>query len=94
MHHALIVYDIAGNDRRQAVSDRLSASGARVQLSVFECRFDQSDELSNLVAALEGMIDPVEDQIRIYSVSPLSDEVACQILGERTIEEHRGFWLL
>lgn len=94
MECIVVAYDIASNDRRQLVSDTLGAVGSRVQLSVFECRFDDGGAVDAMVRALMAMIDPVEDQIRVYSVSPLSADAMGRVLGDRIIEEHRGFWLL
>lgn len=94
MQCVLVVYDIAGNNRRQAVADTLGAVGSRVQLSAFECRFGRSEEVDGLVTELMRLIDPIEDQIRVYRVAPVAEEAMCQVLGERTIEEYRGFWLL
>ena len=71
----------------------LSGYGPRVQLSVFECTLQSRREAANLRARLRGLIDPVEDQVRLY---PLDDRMAraVVVLGARTIEERQDFWII
>jgi CRISPR-associated protein Cas2 len=89
----LITYDIADDRRREEVATLLSGYGPRVQLSVFECDLRSSREAAGLRAKLRGLIDPIEDQIRLY---PL-DERAIRgiiVLGARIIEERQDFWII
>jgi CRISPR-associated protein Cas2 len=89
----LIAYDIADDGRREDVATLLSGYGPRVQLSVFECEAQSRLETTELRGKLRQLIDPVEDQIRIY---PL-DERAIRgtiVLGARTIEERQDFWIV
>jgi CRISPR-associated protein Cas2 len=89
----LITYDIADDRRREDVATLLSGYGPRVQLSVFECDLRSSREAVGLRAKLHRMIDPIEDQIRLY---PL-DERAIRgivVLGARVIEERQDFWIV
>jgi CRISPR-associated protein Cas2 len=58
----VITYDIADDRRRENVATLLSGYGPRVQLSVFECELPTRREAGQL----RGLIDPVEDQIRMY----------------------------
>jgi len=89
----LIAYDIADDSRREDIATLLSGYGPRVQLSVFECDTRSRLETTDLRGKLRQLIDPVEDQIRIY---PL-DESAVRgtvVLGARTIEERQDFWIV
>jgi CRISPR-associated protein Cas2 len=89
----LITYDIADDRRREDVATLLSGYGPRVQLSVFECDPRSAREATELRGKLRNLIDPVEDQIRLY---PL-DEKAVRgvvVLGARVIEERQDFWII
>lgn len=89
----LVAYDIADDSRRDDIATLLSGYGPRVQLSVFECDTRSRSETAELRAKLRELIDPVEDQIRLY---PL-DESAIRgtvVLGARTIEERQDFWIV
>lgn len=88
----LVCYDIVEDDRRQEVARVLSALGPRVQLSVFECKVRGSEELAGLVEQLRGLIDPVQDQIRVYNFG--SRNAAPVIVGQRTIEDWRDYLIL
>jgi CRISPR-associated endonuclease Cas2 len=60
---------------------------------VFECDLASVRDAASLKARLRELIDPAEDQIRLY---PLDDK-ACRktfILGARTIEEHQDFCIV
>lgn len=89
----LITYDIADDRRRDDIATLLSGYGPRVQLSVFECELRTRREAAALRTALRNLIDPVEDQIRIY---PLDERTARAIivLGARVIEERQDFWIV
>lgn len=89
----LITYDIADDSRREDTATLLSGYGPRVQLSVFECETRSRTETADLRARLRALIDPVEDQIRIY---PLDDNAirGTVVLGARTIEERQDFWIV
>jgi len=89
----LIAYDIADDRRREAVSATLSACGARVQLSVFECELPDPVALTVLLARLREAIDADDDQIRMYPL-PLDVERQLKILGNRTLEERRDFYIV
>ncbi len=89
----LITYDIADDRRREDIATLLSGYGPRVQLSVFECEIRTRREASALRSALRNLIDPLEDQIRIY---PLDERTARGIIviGARVIEERQDFWIV
>lgn len=86
-------YDIADDGRREDVATLLSGYGPRVQLSVFECDLPSRAEAAALQAKIRELIDPVEDQVRLY---PLDERAARQavIVGARTIEERQDFWIV
>lgn len=89
----VVCYDIADDDRRAAVSDCLSQSGARVQLSVFEVELPSRQAADQLRRRLRGLIDRVEDQVRLY---PLAAESVLRttILGDRRLEERADYWIV
>lgn|GEM_PF-372372 len=90
----VVVYDIADDDRRQSVFSALQGVGTRVQLSTFECRFELKDGESILRETLRGMIDSEEDQIRFYYIETGADGPLVTIMGERTLEEWKGYHIL
>ncbi|WBB78152.1 CRISPR-associated endonuclease Cas2 [Micromonospora sp. WMMD882] len=66
----LITYDVetitpAGERRLRRVAKICEAYGHRVQKSVFEVVCREADKVK-LVAALQSVIDPVRDSVRIY----------------------------
>ena len=61
-----MTYDIADDRRREDVATLLSGYGPRVQLSVFECDLRTRREAAALRSKLRELIDPVEDQVRLY----------------------------
>jgi len=81
-------YDAHGED----VASLPSGYGPRVQLSVFECQVRSQAELQSLRAQLRSLIDPLEDQVRIY---PTTTQTFSQryILGARTVEERSDYWI-
>ncbi|MEW1734419.1 CRISPR-associated endonuclease Cas2 [Nocardia beijingensis] len=89
----LVTYDITDDQRREDVAVLLSGYGPRVQLSVFECECRTTDELRDLRARLRDLIDPLEDQIRLY---PTTTATFAQryILGARTVEERADYWIV
>ena len=89
----LVAYDITDDRRRGAVSIALSAYGARVQLSLFECDLPNPTLVQELKQRLRTLIDPVEDQIRLYPLTPTTTRTI-EILGTRRLEERADFWIL
>ncbi len=89
----VVTYDIADDRRREDVATLLSGYGPRVQLSVFECDLRTRREAAQLQSRLRDLIDPIEDQVRLY---PLDDRAARQaaVLGARMIEERQDFWIV
>jgi len=89
----LVAYDIADDGRREDVATLLSGYGPRVQLSVFECDLASRRDAAAIRAHLRRLIDPVEDQIRIY---PLDERTIREtvVLGARVIEERQDYWIV
>lgn len=89
----VVAYDIADDHRREDVATVLSGYGPRVQLSVFECDLANRAEAASLQAKIRDLIDPAEDQVRLY---PLDDHAARKvtIIGARTVEERQDFWII
>ena len=89
----LIAYDIADDRRREDIATVLSGYGPRVQLSVFECDLASRRDAARLRARLSQLIDPVEDQIRLY---PLDERTIREtvVLGARVIEERQDYWIV
>ncbi len=89
----VVAYDIVDDRRREDVATLLSGYGPRVQLSVFECELSSRQEAAALQARLRDLIDPVEDQVRLY---PLDERTARQVrvIGARINEERQDFWIV
>ncbi|MBK8013946.1 MAG: CRISPR-associated endonuclease Cas2 [Deltaproteobacteria bacterium] len=70
MHCYIISYDIADNDRRNAVCALVLAFGERVQYSVYSCILS-APKFEELRAALTPMINHAEDQVLMIDLGPL-----------------------
>ncbi|MFW6638524.1 CRISPR-associated endonuclease Cas2 [Nocardiopsis algeriensis] len=89
----LVCYDVADDDRRQAVSELLAGYGPRVQYSVFEVAAASPHVFDELRKALAEAIEPDEDQVRVYPLRvPDLDKV--MVLGNRRLEEREDFWIV
>jgi CRISPR-associated protein Cas2 len=89
----VVAYDIADDDRRDDVFLLLSGIGVHVQLSIFEVDLATTNDVTGLRDRLAGLIDQVEDQVRIYPLpAGLADQAL--IVGKRTLEERADFWLV
>lgn len=90
---AVIAYDIADDRRRERLSLLLSGYGPRVQLSVFEATLTRASEESELRKGIRDIIDPEEDQVRIYRLDvDVADQVL--IIGAREVEERRDWFVV
>ena len=89
----VIAYDIVDDRRRESVAAALAAYGARVQLSVFECELEDPAVVSALKTRLRELIDPLEDQVRLYPL-PTNAERVAEIIGNRRLEERQDFWII
>ncbi|MFI9531016.1 CRISPR-associated endonuclease Cas2 [Micromonospora rosaria] len=89
----VVAYDIADDDRRADLAMFLSGYGPRVQLSVFEVELPDADTAVAFRERLRSLIDPNDDQVRLYRLTPqaLGQRI---IYGRRTIEERVDFWIV
>lgn len=87
----LVTYDIADTDapdgrrRLRRCAQACLNHGQRVQKSVFECTVTDRTILL-LVAALEDIIDPGKDSVRMYRLSPERDRLI-HVLGVDTYRD-------
>lgn len=90
---AVIAYDIADDRRRERLSLFLSGYGPRVQLSVFEATLARAADEEELRKGIRELIDPEEDQVRIYRMDvDVADAVL--IIGAREVEERRDWFVV
>jgi CRISPR-associated protein Cas2 len=89
----VVCYDMADDSRREDVATLLSGYGPRVQLSVFECELRSREELTGLLGKLRSIVDPVEDQVRVYPLDAAAVRSVI-VVGARTIEERQDFWIV
>ncbi|GAA4409858.1 CRISPR-associated endonuclease Cas2 [Actinokineospora soli] len=89
----VVAYDIVDDRRREDVAMALSGYGPRVQLSVFECDVPTTAELHRLRARLRELIDPLEDQVRMYPTDTTTYNQR-YIIGARTVEERSHYWII
>ena len=74
MAHFLICYDIANPKRLGRVHRRAVRHAAFVQYSVYYLIGSQSD-LDVMLDDIESVIDDDHDDVRAYTVEPLSDAI-------------------
>ena len=92
MTYALAMYDIACNRRRARLSDLLIELGPRVQQSVFELDINKSRALAALRSSITNVIDPAEDQVRLYQLPAIAPHRT--IIGNRTFQERIPYLIL
>ena len=61
----VVSYDIPDDRRRLRLANALKDFGVRVQYSVFECHLE-ADQLEKLRQRLGRLVDPQEDNVRLY----------------------------
>jgi len=77
----LVCYDICDPGRLNRVFKSVKAIGVHLQYSVFHCSLTWS-ELNELKARLSKLIDPDEDDIRIYPM-PAGEKIIALGKGGR-----------
>lgn len=86
----LVCYDVIQDRRRNRVSKLLEGHGLRVQKSVFECVLTPDQfELLKRRFGTKRYLNPEEDQIRFYPMSPRHRQLVL-ILGakpERQVDD-------
>ncbi len=75
--HYLVCYDICDPLRLGRIYNRMKSWGLHIQYSVFFCTLTRQ-QLSHLMDELESLIEPEEDDIRIY---PLPSDPETIVLG-------------
>lgn len=88
----VVAYDIRADNRRTRIAATLSSHGFRVQYSVFECTFASEAAYAALRRRLKELVDPDDDQIRIYPLSGAGNRR--EVLGNRSLEERRDYWIV
>ncbi|MFY9119548.1 MAG: CRISPR-associated endonuclease Cas2 [Syntrophomonadaceae bacterium] len=68
----VVIYDIVDNSRRAKFAKYLQGFGVRVQKSAFECILPEA-KFEKLVKGIPKLIDPKEDQIRVYKLTSNAD---------------------
>jgi len=88
----LVVYDIPDDKRRTALATFLEGYGRRVQYSVFECFMDRP-KMKKLYAAILKRVNPEEDSVRLYWITPDSFQRSLAI-GHPPLEEPPSFYIV
>jgi CRISPR-associated protein Cas2 len=84
----LLTYDIADPKRLAKIARAMEAVGQRVQDSVFEAWFAET-ELEKTLKKAKKIMNEKEDSLRIYSLcSPCRDKVRC--LGQGKVSAEPG----
>lgn len=78
----LICYDISEPSRLARIYRLLKAEGVHLQYSVFLCHFTWP-QLTRLKERLQGMINPLTDDIRVYPL-PARDAIEALGCGDRS----------
>lgn len=65
--YILVIYDIVDNKRRIQFAKKMSGYGFRVQKSAFEAMIPEN-LYRKLLREIPGLINPREDNIRVYKV--------------------------
>lgn len=82
--HYLICYDIREPKRLKKVYNQMKSWGLHLQYSVFFCTLSRN-QLKELRTVLDSIIDPLNDDIRIYPL-PSRPEVLVLGCGDRVPE--------
>lgn len=72
MAHYLICYDIANPKRLGRVHRRVVRHALFLQYSVYYLQGDKPD-LQTALNDIKDVIDPMEDDVRAYTIAPLSE---------------------
>jgi CRISPR-associated protein Cas2 len=83
MEAYLVCFDIGDDGLRRRIGDVLLRYGDRVQRSVFEVSVRNPAELNDLRAALRAIIEPDDDDIRLYRLCAHCRRASSTVTGER-----------
>lgn len=85
--------DKQGNRRRNKVVKLLEGHGKRVQYSVFELFFQNTEELNEFIQKLKKLIQLKSDSIRIYPFTKTTiSEIV--IIGQGRLYEIDDFYII
>ncbi len=87
----LIAYDIASDKRRTRVHKILSGFGQWTQFSLFECFLTEKQALQ-MRERLDAILEPEEDNVRIYTLCATCTEKV-ETIGSEKPEEAVAFIL-
>lgn len=82
----VVVYDMKDNKKRYQFHKTMKAYGTWVQRSSFEC-FLRDGQLQEMKIALQDLIDPKVDMLRIYKISHTPKIWTYGAIGEITDED-------
>ena len=85
----VIAYDVTDDRRRTRVFKALKDYGQHVQFSVFECDLRERD-IQRLQTRLLPLIDPAEDNIRLYRLDRAAVAQIVSIGRERAASPDRS----
>jgi CRISPR-associated protein Cas2 len=89
----IVTYDISDDRRRTKVANILEDFGDRVQYSVFEMELERAEQVDEMRARLEQVIDVQSDGIRIYFLCQ-----GCQtkivILGQGEVYQDQEVYII
>ena len=85
-------YDIPDDRRRVRLAKALLDFGRRVQYSVFECLLDR-DLLARMTDRIEGIIDEVEDSVRIYGLCAGCEKMI-RVMGTGEVSKDEEVYIL
>ena len=78
--------------RRVRLAKALLDFGRRVQYSVFECLLDR-DLLARMTDRIEGIIDEVEDSVRIYGLCAGCEKMI-RVMGTGEVSKDEEVYIL
>jgi len=67
----IICYDISSKKRLQKIAKTLEKASIRIQKSIFFYPQATNYDVKTLVAKLNSIIDPIQDDVRIYHIDIL-----------------------
>lgn len=78
----VVSFDIHDDGRRRRIGEALLGYGERVQRSVFEVSVRDRAQLDGLCAELKGLIEPGDDDVRLYRLCANCRGVSFSLSGE------------
>ena len=88
----VVSYDISDNKRRRRLAKYLEKKMTRVQMSVFEGRFD-AEKTKSIARVIEKIVE-TGDSVRIYSIGSDGFERSDVIGTAAPMQEDADYWLV